>query len=265
MTETNVNKPQVEGAGERVQMCPPVKAKSTLESFKYAAEGILDVFRTQKHMRFHFICVIIVLLGALLLDLDKRDMLIILFTVSMVLIAEMFNTAVEAVVDMVTQDYHPLAKFAKDAAAGAVLIATTASVLIAFMIFIGDTSLSRPAHPVPTDAYSLQLAIFTGVVLLVIVGIIKALSSKGSLLRGGYVSGHSAAGFFLATTILLVTNNGVAAVLAVLLAVLVAQSRVQAKIHTLQEVIIGALLAVLLTSVVYWFMPNYTAGILKIL
>jgi len=101
--------------------------------------------------------------------------------------------------------------------------------------------------------------------LLVIVGIIKALSSKGRLLKGGAASGHTAAGFFLATTILLVTNNGVAAVLAVLMALLIAQSRVQAKIHTLQEVVIGALLAVLLTSIVYWFMPHYTAGFLKIL
>ncbi|HUV04573.1 MAG TPA: diacylglycerol kinase [Armatimonadota bacterium] len=233
---------------------PPVRPKSAMESFKYAIDGILDVFRTQKHMRFHFVTMVLVLLVALLYDLSKRDILIIMFVVSLVLIAEMFNTAIEAVVDMVTQTYHPLAKFAKDAAAGAVLIATVTAILVGIMLSIGgDTSLGSFAGVRPEDPDIWMKVMVTGVVLLVAVTIVKVLGTRGRLLKGGIVSGHAAAGFFLAATILFVSRNGIAFIVGILMALLIAQSRVQAKIHSIQEVITGALLAMLLTAAVYWF------------
>lgn len=233
---------------------PPVRPKTITESFRYAIDGILDVFRTQKHMRFHFVTMVLVLLVALLYDLSKRDILIIVFVVSLVLIAEMFNTAIEAVVDMVMQSYHPLAKFAKDAAAGAVLIATATAILVGFMLFLGDeTSIGSFGGVRPEDPNSLMKVLLTGIILLVVVAILKVLSSRGKLLKGGIVSGHSAAGFFLAATVLFVSRNGIAAILGIMMALLIAQSRVEAKIHSIQEVIIGALLAMLITAAVYWF------------
>ena len=232
---------------------PPIRSKSVVESFKYAIDGILDVFRTQKHMRFHFVTMVVVLLVALLFDLNKQDILILIFVVSLVLIAEMFNTAIEAVVDMVVQSYHPLAKFAKDAAAGAVLIATATAVLVGFMLSVGETSLGQLSELRPESQGSLMKVLLTGIILLAAVVIVKILGPRGKLLKGGIVSGHSAAGFFLAATILFVSKNAVAAILGVLMALLIAQSRVEAKIHSLQEVITGALVAMLFTAVIYWF------------
>ena len=232
----------------------PIQPKSALASFRCAIDGILDVFRTQKHMRFHFITMALVLLSALLFGLSKRDILIIMFVVSLVLTAEMFNTAIEAVVDMITQTYHPLAKFAKDAAAGGVLIATVTAVLVGLMLGIGDdTSLGSFAGVHPEDPNLLMKVGLTGIIVLVVVTIAKILGSKGKLLKGGVASGHSAAGFFLALTILFVTKNGIAALLGILMALLIAQSRVEAKIHSIQEVINGALIAMLLTATIYWF------------
>lgn len=232
---------------------PPMRPKSIMESFKYAIDGILDVFRTQRHMRFHFITMVLVLLVALLCSLSKRDILVLLFTISLVLIAEMFNTAIEAVVDMVVQSYHPLAKFAKDAAAGGVLIATVTAIMVAVILSIGDANIGRFGRMRPEGPDSLLKVILTGLVLLVAVTIIKIIGTRGKLLKGGIVSGHAAAGFFLAATILFISRNGMAAVLGILMALLIAQSRVEAKIHTIQEVITGALLAILITAVVYWF------------
>ena len=236
---------------------PPIRPKSVVESFRYAIDGILDVFRTQKHMRFHFVTMVLVLLVALLYDLSKRDILIIMFVVSLVLIAEMFNTAIEAVVDMVTQTYHPLAKFAKDAAAGAVLIATVTAILVGIMLSIGgDTSLGSFAGVHPEDPDVLMKVILSAIVLLIVVIIAKVLGSRGKLLKGGIISGHTATGFFLAATILFVSRNGIAFIIGVIMALLIAQSRVEAKIHSIQEVITGALLAMLLTATVYW-LPNW--------
>lgn len=232
---------------------PHTRPRTILESFKYAIDGILDVFRTQRHMRFHFITMALVLIVALLYDLSRRDILILLFTISLVLMAEMFNTAIEAVVDMVTQSYHPLAKFAKDAAAGGVLIATVTAIMVGLILSIGDTNLGRFGNISPEDPNCLLKVMLTGLVLLVAVTIIKVIGSRGKLLKGGIVSGHAAAGFFLAATILFISRNGIAAILGIMMALLIAQSRVEAKIHSIQEVITGALLAMLVTAFVYWF------------
>lgn len=242
---------------------PVVRPKTITQSFRYAVDGILDVFRTQRHMRFHFVTVILVLLAALLLDLSKRDILIITFVISMVLIAEMFNTAIEAVVDLVVQTYHPLAKFAKDAAAGAVLIATVTAVLVGVMLSIGgDTSFGQFGVMRPEDPNVLIKVLLAGIILLIAVTIVKVLGTKGKLLSGGIVSGHAAAGFFFAATILFISRNALAALMGVLIALLVAQSRVEAKIHSLQEVVAGALMAMLLTAAVYWF-PNVWTSLAK--
>ncbi len=235
---------------------PPIRPKSALESFKYAVDGILDVFRTQKHMRFHFVTVVLVLLVALMFDLDKKDILILLFTISLVLMGEMFNTAIEAVVDLVTQTYHPLAKFAKDAAAGAVLIATGTAVLVGCLLFLGDHTFSRLSGMRVQGPDSLMKVLLAGIILLVLVTIIKVLGSRGKLLKGGICSGHAAAGFFLASTILYFSKDALAAIVGVIMALLIAQSRVEAKIHSIQEVVTGALLAMLLTAFVYWFLPT---------
>lgn len=238
------------------QYKPPVKPKSLLESFKYAVDGILDVFRTQKHMRFHFVTVVLVLLVALMFGLDKKDILVLLFTISMVLMAEMFNTAIEAVVDLVTQTYHPLAKFAKDAAAGAVLIATVVAILVGCLLFLGDRNFAGLSGMRVQGPDSLMKVLLCGIILLVMVTIIKVLGSRGKLLKGGICSGHAAAGFFLAATILYFSKDALTAIVAVIMALLIAQSRVEAKIHSIQEVVSGALLAMLLTAFVYWFLPG---------
>ena len=237
---------------------PRFQPRSLVASFRYAIDGILDVFRTQRHMRFHFVTVVAVLLAALFFGLDQPSMLILLFTISMVLIAEMFNSAIEAVVDMVTQTYHPLAKFAKDAAAGAVLIATVTAVVIGFLLFIKGETGGFGEELGPTQPGFIFKAFVVGIVLLALVIIIKALGRTGKLLKGGIISGHAAAGFFLAATILCVSKNTFTAILGLIMALLIAQSRVQSKIHTLQEVITGAVVAMLLTGIVYCLCPGCT-------
>ena len=84
----------------------------------------------------------------------------------------------------------------------------------------------------------------------------KLLSNTGSPWHGGIISGHSAIGFLLAMTIFFTSHNPAVTFMGVLLAVLVAQSRGEAGVHTLREVVLGAVLAIFLTSLVYWVMPK---------
>jgi len=223
-----------------------------MNGFKYAIEGVVHVFRTQRHMRFHFLTMVLVLVVSLVFKLKREEVIVLLFTITLVLAAEMFNTAIEAVVDLVTQTYHPLAKFAKDIAAGAVLITTINALAVGFLLFPGgarlkllstDMGLHIPDWP--------TIALVTFLLLCTMVLMWKVAGGKGKLLKGGVVSGHSAVGFFLATTIMFMSGNKAIGILAFLLAVLVAQSRVEGGIHTLAEVVAGGLLATLVACVVY--------------
>jgi diacylglycerol kinase (ATP) len=209
-------------------------------------------------MRIHFFTLVAVLISGLLLKLDRRDMLALIFAITLVIVAEMVNTAVEKIVDMVTETYSPAAKLAKDVAAGAVLIAAMNAVIAGVLIFFGQTQLKavqeRMTSDLPGDVMNV---VVVGIVLLTLVVIIsKLLSNTGTPWHGGIVSGHSAIGFMLAMTIFFTTVNTVVAFLAILLAILVAQSRVEAGVHSLREVVLGAVLAILLTSLMYWIMPR---------
>ncbi|SHI32704.1 diacylglycerol kinase family protein [Desulfofundulus thermosubterraneus] len=105
------------------------------KSLGYALAGLAYTLRTQPNMRFHFGAALVVVAVALLLGVGVRDLLIILFAIALVVIAEMFNTAVETVVDLYTAKYHPLARVAKDVAAGAVLLAALNSVVVGLLVF----------------------------------------------------------------------------------------------------------------------------------
>jgi len=224
-----------------------------LNGFKYAIEGVVHVLRTQRHMRFHFLTLVMVLVVSLVFQLSREEVIVLLFTITLVLMAEMFNTAIEAVTDLVTQTYHPLAKFAKDIAAGAVLIATINALAVGFLLFFGGNKLETIGPKIGLHQPQWETVIITTLILLVtMVTMWKIAGGKGKLWKGGIVSGHSAIGFFLATTILFMSNRKIpVGIMAFLLAVLVAQSRVEGGIHTLREVVTGALVATGITCLVY--------------
>ena len=229
------------------------RPKNHLDSFRYAVEGIVHAFRTQKNMRFHFFTVVLVLSIGLLLRLGRVEMAILFIVVSGVLVAEMMNTAIESVVDMITQAYHPLAKLAKDIAAGAVLIASITAAVVGGILFFGSNRLATLHLRVEHDPQPMTVILTVCVLILIVVMISKVLGGRGSILSGGIVSGHSALSFFLASTLIYRAMDYFTGILALLLAFLVAQSRVEGKIHTVQEVVIGGLLGVLLTTGVYFF------------
>jgi diacylglycerol kinase (ATP) len=106
-----------------------------LKSFSYAIEGMTFALTTQRNMRIHFGVAFLAMIASIVLNLTKLEIVLVFFSIIMVVGAELFNTAVEAVVDLVTDDYHPLAKIAKDTAAAAVLITALHAVIVGFFVF----------------------------------------------------------------------------------------------------------------------------------
>src|SRR5688572_22734538 len=112
------------------------RGPSVIESFNFAFEGIIHVLRTQRNMRIHFAIAFAVLVAAVAVGVDRLELVALLLAIAFVLIAEMINTAIEAGIDVSTTAFDPLAKLAKDIAAGAVLIATVNAVAIGYLVFI---------------------------------------------------------------------------------------------------------------------------------
>jgi undecaprenol kinase len=106
------------------------------KSFNYAINGITNAFKKERNFQIHvFISFVVVLLG-FYFQITKLEWLIIIITIGVMLTLELMNTAVERVVDLVTKDYHPLAKLAKDTSAGAVFTFAITAVIVGVLIFV---------------------------------------------------------------------------------------------------------------------------------
>jgi diacylglycerol kinase (ATP) len=231
------------------------RSPSVLQSFNFAFEGIIHVLRTQRNMRIHFAIAVGVLIAALTLGVRRLELVALLIAISFVLIAEMLNTALEAGIDVATTSFDPLAKLAKDIAAGAVLIATVTAVAIGYLIF--SEQLARPSsrlldalQEAPVDLTLIALIL----TVIVVIGT-KALTGRGTPLRGGLPSGHSAVAFsgWMAATYVLSDSDHrfLVSSLTFLMALLVAQSRIEAGVHSTLEVAYGGLIGALLTLVLF--------------
>ena len=112
-------------------------APNLIISFKYAWAGIRYAFVTQRNFRIHTVIGFLAISLGIFLNITATEMAIIGLTISLVLVLELLNTAIESVVDLtVKQSYHELAKIAKDCAAGAVLVAALAAILVATLILL---------------------------------------------------------------------------------------------------------------------------------
>ena len=118
------------------------KAHSLFASFKYAVAGIYFMLRTQRNMRIHVASGFAIFMLALYLQLPRLELALIAVVSSLVVICEMFNTAIENAVDLATHRRHPLAKAAKDVAAAAVLAAAVNAILVG-VILLGPPLLKR--------------------------------------------------------------------------------------------------------------------------
>jgi diacylglycerol kinase (ATP) len=228
-----------------------LKPSNWLERVNCAIEGILWAARTQLHLRYHLVAAVGVLLLAVFFRISTLEFILLTFAVTLVIFAELINTALEVVVDMVSPEFHPLARRAKDVAAGAVLASSIGTVVIGYMalsrflfpsIEHGLNLLGRPAGELPVVAV---LVVIIAVVLL------KALFGRGTPLHGGMPSGHAAVAFSVATSIALSQVAPLIILLVLGLAAMVSHSRLLLGIHTLKEVLSGALLGAGLTFILY--------------
>ena len=234
---------------------PSKGQQGVARSFNLAYQGLIYAVRTQRNMRFHVVASTVILVLSLLVGVSKLELAILVLVIMAVFVAELFNTALEFAVDLVTREYHPLAKLAKDVSAGAVLVTSVAALAVGYLVLsdnLGSFSLETlervrrwPGH--------LTLVALVLVAITVLLG--KAFTHAPNSFLGGMPSGHAAVSFagWVAVSFVAAEGRfaGVVSLVTLLMALLVCQSRVEAGIHTYYEVAVGAFIGALLAVAVF--------------
>lgn len=228
-----------------------MKPKNWIESLNCAIEGILWAVKSERHMRYHFTAALVVLFLALFFRVSALEFFLLVLAALLVIFAELINTAIEVVVDLVTDEYHELAKRAKDIAAGAVLVTSIGAVILGYLVLSGyifplfdsePTLIREPHGTVPIGALLM-------VVILVV--LLKAHFNHGTPLHGGMPSGHAAISFSIVVSVILSGGGLLISAMVLLLAILVSRSRLQMEIHRPKEVWLGVLLGSSVTLLVF--------------
>lgn len=231
-----------------------MKSRSLIESFTYAIRGLLHALQSERNLRIHVAFGLLVFLLGIVLGLPRTEIALLAVVVALVICLELVNTAIEAVIDRIGLERHPLSEVAKNVAAGAVFVGAVIAVIVGYLLFferIADLHAGALARATILPAY----VPLVGICIIITITLLLKAFKPPFRLQGGMPSGHAAVAFGLAVAILFLSSEGTPVVLAGLLALLVAQSRVEGGIHSVIEVVLGAALGALVMLTVFASLP----------
>lgn len=219
-------------------------------SFRYAYEGLKYALSTQQNMQFHFMVAFAALLLAIVFELPKTEILFVLLAVTLVVVCELINTAVEKAVDLAMPDRHPLAKIAKDVAAAAVLVSAVFAAIVGMIVFYEP--IDRLVRQAGTASSELTPGLIWTLVALVAIMAIAAqtrFSDRRYLLRPSLLTAVS---FALSTFIALLSSKTLVALIGYCLSVQLTFVLYEKKQRQLPSLAVGAAVGVAMTLLAYY-------------
>jgi len=229
------------------------RKQDIVASLNSALAGFLYVVKKERNFKVHMIFTVLVIILGLFLKLPLPEFLLLLIVISIVLIAEMVNTVMEIITDVFVKEEHFEAKKAKDISAAAVLLSAILSVVVGYLVIVKHF----PAgwrNMFQNMAASPWHISFAALVLVISLSLfIKLAVEKKYSISGGMPSIHSVIAFSIWTAISIFTFSEfpVISLLVFILAFWVAQSRVLREIHKPAEVIIGGIIGIFLTTLLF--------------
>ena len=227
------------------------KNKTWFSASKNALNGIIRAFKTERNLRIDYVIGVIVFLSSFFFDFTKAEFASLCLTIGFVIFAEMINSTIEYVVDLLTDKIDDRAKAAKDIAAGGVLIASIVAALNAYFLFITkmkDASLILLEAILNSDIHLMVAILF--VVCLSIV-ILKGIFSRNKNYVSSFPSARIVISYGLATYLLIVTRNLLVGGVSFVLCFMISQLKRENDRVNSWQVIISALLGILLVLIVY--------------
>lgn len=231
-----------------------MKNNNFIDACKNALDGIIYAITTQSNIKKQLVIAVAVMLVSLFFDLNKAEFLCLMFTVVLIIVAEMINTAIETVVDLYTDLYHPKAKIAKDVGAGAVVITAINALIVAYFLFFEKIS-TIGLKLVDEVANSPVHLAFVAILLTVIVIVtLKAAATKNNhkFIKENFMpSGQTAVAFAGLTIIWLTTRNVVVFTISLVLALIIAINRYENGKRSKSEIVVGACVGIMVVILLY--------------
>lgn len=235
-----------------------MKNDNFLEACHNAVNGIIYAATTQRNIRIQLVLAVIVMLLSLAYGLETTEFLCLVFAVFLVIFAEMINTAIETVVDLFVDVYHPKAKIAKDVAAGAVVLAACNALIVGYFIYFKAENLKAVSDSIFNNMIKSPMHLAFVAIMLVVIAVIAVKASyskkkvRGQLIKEGFVpSGQTALAFAALTAIWINSRDIVTFTLALVLSILVAGNRMYNNARTRSEILFGACMGVLIVLLIY--------------
>ena len=228
------------------------KNKSLVNAMRYALNGIIHAFKTERNLRIDYIIGTLVLLCSLFFDFSKTEMICLILTIGFVIFSEMINTTVEYIVDLITDEYNENAKAAKDIAAGGVFISGGISVIVAYFLFVdklSKASTSMLTSILSSRAHLLVTVLFAAVLLTVV---IKGIVCKK---RENYVEAFPSTrvtiSFALAIYLYIITKSFLVGGIALVLALIISSLKKEKDNVSYLHLVFSALLGILIVLTIY--------------
>lgn len=236
---------------EKIAELKHTKNKTFFTALGHAIDGVIRAFKTERNLRFDYLIGLFILIVSLFFDFTKTEFACLCLTIGFVLFAEMVNSAVEYIVDLVTDKYDDRAKAAKDIAAGGVLIASGVAVVVAYFLFvdkIGNATTAVLTSILASKLHILMTIVFAVVLLAVI---LKGVFGKGDKVSQSYPSARVAISFALTTYVYVITRNLLSTAVAFLLSLIIAQIKIEKTKGKIIYIVLSAVMGILVVLIVY--------------
>lgn len=228
-----------------------MQERGFVESFNAAVEGFIHVLKNERNMRIHFMVAALIVLLGIFLNFTYLEILSLAIVIALVLMAEMFNTAIELTMDMIRKERDPVVRLIKDISAGAVLLTAINAAISGYILFAKKIPFNIKAQTELARQSPWHISLIALILVFTASIMGKLFFHKGKPLRGGMPSGHAAIAFAIWTIIVFMTNNSIVIGLTFAMAFMIARHRVRDSIHTLWEVLAGSVLGIILTVLVF--------------
>ena len=229
------------------------KNRTFFSATRNALNGIIHAFKTERNLRIDYIMGALVLFISLFFDFSKLELITLIITIGFVLFAEMINSVVEYIVNLITQEYNLNAKAAKDIAAGGVLMASVIAVIVAYLLFVDKihvASTTLLTTMLSSKAHLLVTILFVVVLLIVILKGVFSDKKENNYVKA-FPSARVAVSFALATYLFVMTKNLIVGGVAFVLSVMVSSIKRENDKTTLMQVVLSALLGILIVLAIY--------------
>ena len=225
-----------------------------LKGFDYAYEGLVWAINHEKNMKFHLLALAILLVASLFFNLSRVEMITLVFAVCFVLGFELINTSIEQAVNLASAGkYSPFAKASKDLSAAATFIAALNAIFVAYLIFFDKFIDFYNSVFIRITRKPSHLAVITISLVIVVTIFLKGLfyQGHGTAFKGGFVSGHTSLAFCASTIGIFLVDDPLVKFMFLILALVVAESRYEANIHSIPEIIRGAILGTSMAMAIF--------------